>query len=32
MRKAFPDVGGKFQDIVPCISFEKVKTKFRKQN
>jgi len=32
MRKAFPDVGGKFQNIVPCLSSEKVKTSFRKQN
>ena len=32
MRKAFPDGGGKFQDIVPCLSSEKVKTNFRKQN
>jgi len=32
MRKAFPDGGGKFQDIVPCLSSEKVKTIFRKQN
>ena len=32
MRKAFPDGGGKFQDIVPCVSSEKVKTIFRKQN
>jgi len=31
MRKAFPD-GGKFQDIVPCLSSAKVKTNFRKQN
>ena len=32
MRKAFPDRGEKFQDIVPCLSSEKVKTIFRKQN
>jgi len=32
MRKAFPDGGGKFQDIVPCLSSEKMKTIFRKQN
>ena len=33
MRKAFPADGGKFQwGIVPCLSPEKVKTIFRKQN
>jgi len=32
IRKAFPDGGGKFQEIVPCLSSEKVKTIFRKQN
>jgi len=32
MRNAFPDGGGKFQKIVPCLSSEKVKTNFRKQN
>jgi len=32
MRKAFPDHGEKFQDVVPCLSSEKVKTIFRKQN
>ena len=32
MRKAFPDGGGKYQDIVPCLSSETVKTIFRKQN
>jgi len=32
MRKAFPDDGGKLQDIDPCLSSEKVKTIFRKQN
>jgi len=31
MRKTFPDGGGKFLDIVPCLSSEKVKTIFRKQ-
>jgi len=32
MRKASPDGGEKFQDIVPCLSSEKVKTIFRKQH
>ena len=32
MRKAFPDGGGKFQVIVPCLSSEKAKTISRKQN
>jgi len=32
MRKAFPDGGGKFHDIVSCLLSEKVKTIFRKQN
>jgi len=32
MRNAFPDGGVKFQKIVPCLSSEKVKTNFRKQN
>jgi len=32
MRKAFPDGGEKFQDIVLGLSSEKVKTIFRKQN
>ena len=32
MKKAFPDGGEKFQDIVPCLSSGKVKTIFRKQN
>jgi len=32
MRKAFPDGGGKFQDIVPYLSSEKVKTIFKKPN
>jgi len=32
MRKAFPDGGGKFQAIVPCLSSEELKTIFRKQN
>jgi len=30
MRKASPDGGGKFQDNVPCLSHEKVKTIFKK--
>jgi len=32
MRKVFPDGGGKFQDIVPRLPSEKMKTIFRKQN
>jgi len=32
MKKAFNDGGGKFQDLVPCLSSEKMKTIFRKQN
>jgi len=32
IRKIFPDGGGKFQNIVPCLSSETVKTIFRKQN
>jgi len=32
VRMAFPDGGGKFQGIALCLSSEKVKTIFRKQN